>query len=48
MNAEKAILTAMGIPMGQCKKPFLPIEKEDEYKMKEIAGGLISEIGGSL
>ena len=48
MNGEKAILTAMGIPMGQCRRPFLPIEKEDEDEMKKIADELISEIGGLL
>ncbi len=48
MNAEKAILTAMGIPMGQCKKPFLPIDKESDAAMKRIAEQLVGELGGVL
>lgn len=48
MNGEKAILTAMGIPMGQCKKPFVHIDEKAEAVMKQIADGLLSELGGTL
>lgn len=48
MNGEKAILTAMGIPMGQCKKPFLPIDGESDAAMACIAKKLMKEFGEVL
>lgn len=35
--SEKAVLDAMGIPMGECRKPFRPISDEGRARMKEIA-----------
>lgn len=37
---EKAILTELGIPMGDCRKPFLPLSKAGKAKAKEIAATL--------
>lgn len=33
---EKEILTQMGIPMGPCRKPFLPISEEGKRAMRRI------------
>ena len=38
--AEKAVLDALGIPMGECRKPFRPISDEGRKKMQEIAKNL--------
>lgn len=37
---EKAILTELGIPMGDCRKPFLPLSEAGKAKAKEIAATL--------
>lgn len=37
---EKAILTELGIPMGNCRKPFLPLSDEGKKAAKEIASKL--------
>ena len=37
---EKAILTHLGIDMGPCRRPFLPITPEGDAAMKKIAGCL--------
>ena len=37
---EKAILTELGIPMGNCRKPFLPLSEEGKKVAKEIAAKL--------
>lgn len=42
-QSEKAILTAMGIDMGECRKPFLPITDECRASMKKIAEKILSE-----
>ncbi len=42
-QSEKAILTEMGINMGECRKPFLPISDECRISMKKIAEKLLSE-----
>lgn len=42
-QSEKAILTEMGIDMGQCRKPFLPISDECRASMKKIAHKIMSE-----
>ncbi len=42
-QSEKAILTEMGIDMGQCRKPFLPITDECRKSMKKIAEKLMNE-----
>lgn len=42
-QSEKAILTEMGIDMGECRKPFLPISDECRISMKKIAEKLLSE-----
>lgn len=42
-QSEKAILTEMGVDMGECRKPFLPITKECRESMKKIAAKLMSE-----
>lgn len=39
-QSEKAILTEMGIEMGECRKPFLPISDECRKSMKKIAKSL--------
>lgn len=39
-QSEKAILTEMGIEMGECRKPFLPISGECRKSMKKIAESL--------
>lgn len=36
-QSEKAILTEMGIDMGECRKPFLPITAECRAAMKKVA-----------
>lgn len=38
--SEKEILTQMGIPMGPCRKPFLPISEEGKREMCELAQSL--------
>ncbi len=42
-QSEKAILTEMGIDMGECRKPFLPISDECRASMKRIAEKLLNE-----
>lgn len=42
-QSEKAILTEMGIDMGQCRAPFLPISDECRASMKKIAHKIMSE-----
>lgn len=42
-QSEKAILTEMGIDMGECRKPFLPISDECRASMKKIAEKLMNE-----
>lgn len=42
-QSEKAILSEMGIDMGECRKPFLPITDECRASMKKIAEKLMSE-----
>lgn len=37
---EKRILTYMGIPMGDCRKPFMPLSAEGDKVAKEIAESL--------
>lgn len=37
---EKAILTELGIPMGNCRKPFLPLSEEGKKVAGEIAAKL--------
>ena len=39
---EKAILTEMGVPMGGCRKPFLPLSPEGRACAARIAEELIS------
>lgn len=36
-QCEKAVLTHMGIDMGPCRRPFLPISKDGFEAMKKIA-----------
>ncbi|MDE6550117.1 MAG: N-acetylneuraminate lyase [Clostridia bacterium] len=38
--AEKAVLDALGIPMGDCRRPFRPISDEGRAKMAQIAKSL--------
>lgn len=42
-QSEKAILSAMGIDMGDCRKPFLPISAEGKSVMTGIAKKLMAE-----
>ncbi len=42
-QSEKAILSEMGIDMGECRKPFLPITDECRVSMKKISEKLMSE-----
>lgn len=42
-QSEKAILTEIGIDMGQCRPPFLPISDECRASMKKIAHKIMSE-----
>jgi len=42
-QSEKAILAEMGIPMGGCRKPFMPISEEGRNAMKKIADKLMNE-----
>lgn len=37
---EKEILKNLGLPVGECRKPFLPLSKEGKAKAKEIAEAL--------
>ncbi|MBQ7837261.1 MAG: N-acetylneuraminate lyase [Clostridia bacterium] len=39
-QSEKAVLTHLGIDMGPCRKPFLPISKEGFDAMKKVAESL--------
>lgn len=39
-QCEKAVLTHMGIDMGSCRRPFLPISKEGNEAMKKVAQSL--------
>lgn len=34
---EKEILNQLGVPVGECRKPFLPLSKEGKAKAEEIA-----------
>lgn len=34
---EKEILNQLGVPVGECRKPFLPLSEEGREKAKEIA-----------
>lgn len=34
---EKEILNQLGVPVGECRKPFLPLSEEGKAKAKEIA-----------
>ena len=36
-QSEKAILTELGVDMGECRKPFLPISDACRASMKKIA-----------
>lgn len=38
--SEKAVLDALGIPMGECRRPFRPISDEGRKRMQEIAKSL--------
>lgn len=42
-QSEKAILTEMGIDMGECRRPFLPISDECRRSMKKIAEKLMTD-----
>ena len=42
-QSEKAILTEMGIDMGECRRPFLPISDECRESMKKIAEKLMNK-----
>lgn len=42
-QSEKAILTAMGIDMGECRRPFLPISEDCRASMSRIAEKLMAE-----
>lgn len=42
-QSEKAILTEMGIDMGDCRPPFLPITDECRASMKKIAQKIMNE-----
>ena len=37
---EKEILKNLGVPVGECRKPFLPLSVEGRAKAKEIAASL--------
>lgn len=37
---EKEILKNLGLPVGECRKPFLPLSAEGKAKAKEIAASL--------
>ena len=37
---EKEILKNLGVPVGECRKPFLPLSDEGRAKAKEIAASL--------
>lgn len=37
---EKEILKNLGVPVGECRKPFLPLSQEGRDKAKEIAAAL--------
>lgn len=41
--SEKQILTYMGIDMGGCRRPFLPLSEEGKKAMKTIADRLMAE-----
>lgn len=45
MNCEKELLTLMGIPMGSCKKPFIPADDKVRAELKTIAEQLMAEEG---
>lgn len=40
---EKQILTYMGIDMGNCRRPFLPLSEEGKVAMKKVADKLLAE-----
>lgn len=42
-QSEKAILAEMGVPMGECRRPFLPITQACRASMKQIAAQLMAE-----
>ena len=37
---EKEILKNLGLPVGECRKPFLPLSQAGKEKAKEIAAML--------
>ncbi len=42
-QSEKAVLSEMGIDMGECRRPFMPISEECRLSMKKIAKKLMAE-----
>ena len=42
-NSEKEILTKLGIPMGECRKPFLPLTDAGKIAIEKIANKLKEE-----
>lgn len=42
-QSEKAILTELGVDMGECRKPFLPISAECRASMRKIAKKIAEE-----
>ena len=42
-QSEKAILTELGVDMGECRRPFLPISAQCRASMKKIAQKLAAE-----
>ena len=42
-QSEKAVLTEMGINMGECRRPFTPITDECRYSMKKVAKKIMNE-----
>lgn len=37
LNAHKYILELQGIPFGECRRPFLPLTKDDKVKLEAVA-----------
>lgn len=42
-QSEKAVLTEMGIDMGECRRPFTPITDECRASMKKVAQKIMNE-----
>ncbi|MEG2450895.1 MAG: N-acetylneuraminate lyase [Clostridia bacterium] len=40
---EKQVLTYMGIDMGDCRRPFLPLSAEGKIAMKKVADKILAE-----